>query len=104
MSDDIDKQFRAMADSFIHLANKHCETGNRENVSMSLLYAAARFSAFVVASHASDLQKYQADRDAAVRFFSDEYIRMLNENLDDYTKVYDESMKYAHLMKNTPSS
>lgn len=104
MSDeDVDKQFRSMADAFIHLANKHSETAERENVSMALLYAAARFSSFVVASHASDLQKYEADREAAVGFFSGEYKRMLNENLDDYKKTYDESIKYAHLMKNGPA-
>lgn len=104
MSDeDIDKQFRSMADSFIHLANEHCKTAERENVSMALLYAAARFSAFVVASHAPDLQKYETDRDAAIAFFSGEYKRMLNENLDDYKKIYDESVKYAHLMKNGPA-
>jgi len=102
--DDVDRQFRSMADAFIHLANKQVETANRENVSMALLYAAARFSAFVVASHAEDLQKYESDRDAAIQFFAGEYQRMLNENLDDYRKVYDASMKYAHLQKNNPSS
>ena len=104
MSDkDIDKEFRSVADSFIRLANKHSETANRENVSMALLYAAARFSSFVVTSHASDLQKYESDREAAIEFFAGEYKRMLNENLDDYKKIYDEGIKYAHLIKNGPA-
>ena len=99
MSDDkdVDKEFRAVVDSFIHLANKQSETASRENVNMALLYAAARFNSFVVASHAEDLKKYQSDRETAMEFFLSEYRRMLAENLDDYQKVYDQ--KYAHLVK-----
>jgi hypothetical protein len=100
MSDeDLDKEFRRMADSFIDLANEHVNADDREIVSMALLYAAARFNAFVVASHAPDLSKYDADRDQAFEFFLGKYKEMLNENLDDYRKIYDESMKYVHLMK-----
>lgn len=100
MSDeDLDKEFRRMADAFIDLANQHVNDDNREIVSMALLYAAARFNSFVVASHAPDLKKYDADRDKAFEFFLEKYKDMLQENLDDYRKIYDESMKYAHLMK-----
>lgn len=100
MSDeDLDKEFRQMADGFIDLANKHARSDNREIVSMALLYAAARFNAFVVASHAPDLAKYDSDRTKAFEFFLGKYREMLNENLDDYRDMYDESMKYAHLMK-----
>jgi hypothetical protein len=100
MSDeDIDKEFRKMADSFIDLANNHANTDNREIVSMALLYAAARFNSFVVASHAPDVQKYDTDRPKAYEFFLGKYKEMLNENLDDYRKMYDDSMKYSHLIK-----
>ena len=69
MSDnDIDKEFRSIVDSFIALANKHSDTANRENVSMALLYAAARFNSFIVATHAPDPTKYQSDRAAAGPF------------------------------------
>lgn len=99
MSDeDLDKQFRNVADAFIHLANKQAETVPRENVSMALLYAAARFNSFIVASHAPDEGKYQRDREAAFEFFLREYKRMLKENLDDYAKIYGEN-KYAQFMK-----
>jgi len=99
MSDkDVDKEFRSMIDSFIHLANEHSDTTNTENVSMALLYAAARFNSFVVASHAEDLKKFESDREAAFEFFLGEYKKMLKENLDDHQKVYGEGLKYAHLM------
>lgn len=101
MSDeDLDKEFRMMADSFIDLANKHADSAEREIVSMALLYAAARFNSFVVASHAQDLKKYDADREKAFEFFLSKYKEMLNENLDDYRRLYDESLKYEHLRKN----
>lgn len=101
MSDeDLDKEFRRMADSFIDLANKHSDTAEHEVVSMALLYAAARFNSFVVASHAPDVKKYDSDREKAFEFFLGKYKEMLNENLDDYRRLYDESLKYEHLRKN----
>lgn len=101
MSDeDIDKEFRAMVDSFIRIANEHGEKTARENVSMALLYAAARYNSFIVSTHSPTLEEYESSRQKAFEFFEDQYRKMLNENLDDYRKVYDENFKYAHLMKN----
>lgn len=100
MSDeDLDIEFRRLADSFIDLANQHVGPDNREIVSMALLYAAARFNSFVVASHAADLRKYDSDRSRAFEFFLDKYREMLNENLDDYRRQYDTGLKYAEFMK-----
>ena len=98
--DDIDKQFRKVADSFIDLANQHSETLPPENIGMALLYAASRYNAFVVASHAQELEHYETDRDKAMEFFRGEYQRMLNENLDDYKRAFDPALKYQHLVKN----
>lgn len=90
MSDDeIDVEFRRVADAFIDQANKHAETVKREHVGMALLYAAARFNAFVVAAHAPHVEKFNSDRERAVQFFTAEYLRMLQENLDDYRGIYD---------------
>jgi len=50
-----------------------------------LLYAAARFNAFIVAGH--------ADFD----YFTGEYRRMLEENLDQYREMFGQ-LKYQHLM------
>jgi hypothetical protein len=90
MSDsDTDREFRMVVDRFIRLANEQIDTVQREHVSLALLYAAARFNAFVVSSHAPSADKFKADRPAAFKFFTAEYHRMLEENLDDYAKVYD---------------
>lgn len=99
---DVDAEFRGMVDSFIDLANTHCEAVQRENVSMALLYAAARFNSFVVAAHAPDVEKYESDRSTAMEFFSKEYRKMLAENLDDYKRIYAQG-PYAHLMKSRPT-
>lgn len=97
--EDPDVEFRKMADAFIDVANKQIKGDNREIVGMAILYAAARFNSFVAASHAPDLKKFDVDRNKAFEFFVGKYREMLNENLDDYRKLYDESMKYSHLMK-----
>ncbi|MFU8895888.1 MAG: DUF3144 domain-containing protein [Gammaproteobacteria bacterium] len=86
--EEIDREFRQVVDRFIHLANEQIDTVQREHVSMALLYAAARFNSFIVASHAPSKDKFQADRIAAFKFFTGEYQRMLKENLDDYERVY----------------
>jgi hypothetical protein len=89
--EEIDREFRAVVDRFIHLANEQIETVPREHVSLALLYAAARFNSFIVSTHAPDKAKFRADRPKAFEFFTSEYRRMLEENLDDYERVYDDS-------------
>ena len=84
-----EREFRRVADTFIDRANEHLETVPKENIGMSLLFAAARFNAFVVASHSETVAKYEADRAKAIEFFTEQYLRMLEENLDDYRRVYE---------------
>jgi len=104
MTQDADKEkkdleFRAMADSFIDVANKHCDTTDAAQVGSTLLYATSRFSAFVVASHAKDKASYEAEIDNAVEYFGTEFKRMLMENLGQYKSVFDEAPRYEHLIK-----
>jgi hypothetical protein len=87
--DEIDREFRMVVDRFIALANEQMDSVKREHVSLALLYAAARFNAFIVSTHAPSREKFKADRAAAFKFFTDEYHRMLEENLDDYERIYD---------------
>lgn len=96
-------QFRQMADSFIDIANKHCDQIENTTVSSAQLFATARFCAFVVASRSKDLQDYEAEVDDALNFFSTEFNRMLTENLEEYKAVFaqrdEEAPKYEHLIK-----
>lgn len=97
-----DKEFFKTADTFIDLANDHCDKQESPAVGSSLLYATARFSSFVVASQAKDLESFESEVDHAIDFFSKEFKRMLKENLEEYKGVFSneqEEPKYQHLMK-----
>lgn len=94
---DIDQEFRKTVDTFISLANEHIENSEKETVSMALLYAAARFNSFVVASHCTSAEHLQADRPKAMEFFAKQYQNMLGENLDDYANTFADQGKYGFL-------
>lgn len=96
--DETDQQFREFADGFIDLANKQAEQAPAENVGMALLYAASRFNAYVVALHADNLEQYEKDMPEAADYFKEQYANMLQENIEDYKKVYQPQLKYEHLM------
>ncbi len=76
-------EFWDRADSFIELANKYCDDVKIGQVSSSLLYAAARFNSFVVASSAKDAEEMIREKDAAIEYFTEQYKKMLSENLDE---------------------
>lgn len=81
--EDTDKGFWDRADSFIGLANGYCNETPRGKVSTSLLYAAARFNSFIVASHAESAEQMKTEKEAALDYFVEQYREMLEENLDD---------------------
>ncbi|MBB5366827.1 MULTISPECIES: DUF3144 domain-containing protein [unclassified Janthinobacterium] len=77
-------EFWERADQIIAVANQQCEHSNGGEVATSLLYAAARFNAFLVASKTNDPVKMQQEKEEAVAFFTEQYKRMLNDNFNDY--------------------
>ena len=94
--EELDEIYRRMVDMFIDHANEFAESESQENVGMALLYAAARYNAFVVSQHANTLEDYERDLPRAREFFRGQYQQMLDENIEDYKQVY---TKYAHLIK-----
>lgn len=97
-----DKEFYTVADSFIDVANKQCDTKEPSFVGSSMLFATARFSAFVVASQAPEKQAYEAELERATEFFTKEFERMLKQNMEDYKTAFEpkkEEGRYEHLMK-----
>lgn len=89
MSDHVGPEFWERADAVIHLANDQCEAAPRSKVSASLLYAAARFNSFIVASSAANLDELRQDKNEAVKYFTEQYQKMLIENLDDHIANYE---------------
>ena len=57
--------------------------------SVPRLYGASRFCAFVVAAKTGDRDNYNAERDAAIDYYTNEFKAMLEENLNDYSRVFD---------------
>ena len=94
--EELDEIYRKMVDLFIDRANEFAESNSQENVGLALLYAAARFNSHVVSQHAPTLEDFERDLPKAREFFTAQYQRMLDENLDDYKSVY---TKYANFMK-----
>jgi len=86
--DERDEEFWKMTDAFIKLANEQCDTSRNGKVSTTLLFAAARFNAFMFASMAENLEAFKKDRDMAVTYFSNQYHQAFIENLNDYEKNY----------------
>jgi len=83
-------EFWVRADAIIHLANEQCKNAPNGKVSSSLLYAAARFSAYNVAANVGDLEEMKSDKEEAIKFFTEQFKKMLIENMDDYIENFDQ--------------
>lgn len=83
-------EFWVRADAIIHLANAQCKNAPNGKVSASLLYAAARFSAYNVAANVSDLEEMKIEKEEAIKFFTEQFKKMLIENMDDYIENFDQ--------------
>jgi hypothetical protein len=94
--DELDEIYRRMVDLFIDSANEMAETNSPENVGMALLYAASRYNAHVVSSHAETLEDYERDIAKVREFFHAQYEQMLDENLEDYKLNY---TKYSNFIR-----
>lgn len=98
---DQDKLLRELADSFINIANDHAEIQEKNIVNTAFLYAASRFSAYVAASSARNLEDFQGKRQQGIDFFTSEFKRMLESNMTNYEKVFQpgEQLRYEEFMK-----
>ena len=91
--EEVDKKFWDRADEIIHLANDQCDNTPYGEVSSSLLYAAARFNSFIIASSAKDVEEMKKDKEEAVKYFTAQYRNMFIENFDDYIENYKENIR-----------
>jgi hypothetical protein len=87
--ENIPPEFWERADQGIALANEQIKGSTIGKVSSSLLYAASRFNSFNVASSADDVVEMKKDREEAIRYYTEQYKKMLIENLDDYIENFD---------------
>jgi hypothetical protein len=85
----IDPTFYDRADAQIHLSNSQLSNINPGKVSASMMYATARFNAYVswIGFHnAGDMAE---ERGEIVRYFVEQYQLMLEENLEDYIRNFE---------------
>ena len=100
-NDEQDRLLRQLADTFIDIANKHAEQHDKNTVNTAFMYAASRFSAFVAASSARDMEQFKSQQANAREFFTGEFTKMLDSNLKNYEKVFQQQAenKYSQYMK-----
>ena len=95
MASDVDDKFYARADAHIHLSNNQCSEIGRGKVSASMMYATARFNAWVSGCGFDSSNEMAAARAETVEYFVEQYRKMLEENLEDYIEHFDKYMKPA---------
>ncbi|HPN06076.1 MAG TPA: DUF3144 domain-containing protein [Hyphomonadaceae bacterium] len=93
MADPFDDAFYKRADAHINLANEAVGEVTPEAVNASMMFAAARFSAFISARGFKSGEAMAAKRDETVKYFVDGFQQMLEGNLDAYIKNFDAYMK-----------
>jgi len=91
----VDDDFYNRADAVIDLANQQCEIIGKGKVSASLMYATARFGAWITASGFSSSEQMEAGKNEAIEYLVNQYRIMLDENLSDYIGNFDKYMKHG---------
>ncbi len=90
----VDKDFYARADAHIGLSNQQLsEEAGRGKVSASMMFATARFNAWVSACGWSSAEAMGAAKTNTIEYFVAEYRKMLEENLDDYIENFADYMQ-----------
>jgi len=83
-----DEQFWDVVDNVIDVSNSAMENSDPGIVNSAILYAAARYTTFVLASHSETRKDFIADTPEAIRQFSEEFQKLLEENMGDYAENY----------------
>jgi hypothetical protein len=73
-----------MVDRFIGLANEFSKSESKEHVGAAIMFAAARYNAFEASSKSKNLTN---DKEDALSWYTVEYRRMLDANLDDLASM-----------------
>ena len=94
MSDtDKDKEFYEMADAHITVANEQAKRINPGKVSATILYSAARFNTFLVASNSDSYDELASRKEEACKYLMAEYQKMLDEHFADYIENFDKYLR-----------
>ncbi|EGL54211.1 hypothetical protein MAMP_00597 [Methylophaga aminisulfidivorans MP] len=83
------KTFQERVDEFVAIANEQAAESSVEDVNTAVLFSAARFNAFSVARSVENAENLQAEKQAAIEYFTQRYAEMLNQNLEEYIARFD---------------
>ncbi|RYZ12049.1 MAG: DUF3144 domain-containing protein [Comamonadaceae bacterium] len=91
-----DPAFYDRADAHIHLSNRQAPEVGTGPASASMLYGTARFNAWVSALDFRSGAEMAARREDILAYFTEQYRRMLEDNLDDYIANFERHMAPRH--------
>jgi hypothetical protein len=89
MANQLDDAFYQRADAHIHLSNDQAAEVPHEMVNASMLFAAARFSAFTSARGFASGESMAAKRQETIDYFVAGFRQMLEGNLDAYIRNFE---------------
>ena len=90
---DIDENFFDRADEHIFLSNKQMANASMGTVSASMMYSVARFNAWVSATGFNSSEEMNSAKRESVKYFVEQYEKMLLDNMEDYIENFDNYMK-----------
>jgi len=93
MVQEVDEKFYQRADEHIHLSNRQVKDVERRNVGASMMFAVARFDAWVSASGVHSSKQMKAARKETIEYFVAQYQQMFEENFDDYADNFDKYLE-----------
>ncbi|WP_028116022.1 DUF3144 domain-containing protein [Ferrimonas senticii] len=91
MSDKADKEFYQRASELIEVANKHNQDPELETgaVSASFMYALCKYNAWFSSTGFANKEQMQSKRDAMLKYYTEEYAKLLAAHMDDYIENFD---------------
>ncbi len=84
-------QFTARAKTHIDMCNVQSRDAPPEDVALSALYAAARYSAFICLRVNASKAQMAESRDEAVAMFGAQFRQMFSDCYDEYLGSYDQA-------------
>jgi len=86
-------QFYDLAQEHLRVANEQLTGVPHGRVSASMMYACARFNAWVSATNRESAKDLKGAYGETIEYFVDQYRKMLVKNLDDFVANFGEYMQ-----------
>ncbi|MCE2028935.1 DUF3144 domain-containing protein [Sessilibacter corallicola] len=78
-----------LIDQFVDMANSSCEDGlSPGDVHQALMYASARWGAFIVAANSETRDEFREDIKDSQKFFLDQFREYLKDNFNEYDENF----------------